>query len=115
MYNVTQYGDGCLIRVEHDLDTITSPSLASAIELAASGTPGRVIVSLERCFYCDASALTVLLRAKLVLGARFSIFVPHENRICRLFEITGLTQRLGLIASISPAGDVSDGSVAAGA
>ncbi len=116
MYSVTQYGDGCLIRVEHDLDIVTSPSLASAIELAASGTTGRVIVSLEACSYCDASALTVFLRVKTALGARFSIFVPRESRVRRLFEITGLLQRLGVVASISPTADaLPGGSIAAGA
>ncbi len=116
MYSVTHFGNGCLIRVEHDVDILTSPSLASAIELAASGTNGPVVVSLEACSYCDASALTVFLRAKAALGARFSIFVPSEHPIRRLFEITGLTQRLGLVASISLTGDVRPGgSVAAGA
>ena len=89
--------------MEHDLDIGTSPSLAAVIELASSENLGRIIVSLESCPFCDASALTVLLRAKNALGSRLSIVVPASHSTRRIFEITGLTARLALCGDLDEA------------
>jgi hypothetical protein len=53
-------------------------------------------VSLDACTYCDASGLSVLLRAKAVLGARLSIVVPARHVTRRIFEITNKVEPLGL-------------------
>jgi anti-anti-sigma factor len=100
VYTITRLGDVCLILVEHDLDLSTSRLLASSIDLAAAGSQGRIVVSLEACTFCDASALTVLIRAKAVLGERLSIFVPPSNLVRRIFEITNLVVWLGLTSTI---------------
>lgn len=53
-------------------------------------------MSLDACTYCDASGLSVLLRAKAVLGARLSIVVPARHVTRRIFEITNKVEPLGL-------------------
>jgi anti-anti-sigma factor len=100
MYTITRQGDVCLILVEHDLDLSTSRLLASSIDLAAADPRGRIVVSLEACTFCDASALNVLIRAKAVLGDRLSIFVPPGNLVRRIFELTNLVVWLGLTSTI---------------
>lgn len=87
-----------IINVERDLDICSSGSLASAIRLASAVADRHLIVSLEDCNFCDASALTVLLGAKASLGARLSIVVPVGRAVRRIFEVTNLTQRLSLCA-----------------
>jgi anti-anti-sigma factor len=92
-----------IINVEHDLDICSSGSLASAIGLASAVADRHIIVSLEDCKFCDASALAVLLGAKASLGARLSIVVPLGRAARRIFEITNLTRRLSLCASLDEA------------
>jgi anti-anti-sigma factor len=103
IFSVRQHGDVRVINVEHDLDICSSGSLASAIRLAGAVADRRLIVSLEDCNFCDASALAVLLGAKAALGARLSIVVPTGRPVRRVFEITNTAQRLSLFANLNEA------------
>jgi len=98
-----QRGEACIIEVERELDVFTSSSLASAIEGAARIGGHHVVVSLEACTYCDASALTVLIRAKKLLGSALSICVSHGHSVRRIFEVTNLAAPLALRASLEEA------------
>ena len=79
MHHVEQRGISTVIHVEHDLDIASAPMLDASIRLAEA-EERRVIVSLERCSYCDANGLTVLLRAKRRNGSNFAIVVPDSSR-----------------------------------
>jgi anti-anti-sigma factor len=96
IFSVTQKRNVSVIQVEDDLDIATSATLASGIEDAIRSMPGRIVVSLESCRYCDASGLRVLLEAKALLGNRLSIVVPPRRSRRLIFEITELVERLDL-------------------
>jgi anti-anti-sigma factor len=104
MHHVEQRGISTVIHVEHDLDIASAPMLDASIRLAEA-EERRVIVSLERCSYCDANGLTVLLRAKRRNGSNFAIVVPDSSRCHRVFEVTGLSRSLSLFPSLERALD----------
>jgi len=107
MHHVEQYGISTVIHVDHDLDIASSPLLEASIRLAEDGKARRIIVSLERCTYCDANGLTVLLRAKKRNGLSFALVVPDGSQCRRVFEVTGLSKCLSLFPSLERALDTS--------
>lgn len=103
MHHVEQRGTSTVIHVDHDLDIASSPLLDASIRLAEGDTDSGIIVSLERCTYCDATGLTVLVRAKKRNGSNLTIVVPDTARCYRAFEITGLSKSLSLSPSLQRA------------
>jgi len=103
VFDVHQVGEATIIDVAEDLDMCTSSALESTINLAALDLSKRVIVSLEKCLYCDASGLNVLVKARKRLGSMLLVVVPRANRIRRIFHITGLEEILSLSASLHDA------------
>jgi anti-sigma B factor antagonist len=100
MYHLEQRGISTVIHVDHDLDIVSAPALDASIRLAETDKERRVIVSLERCAYCDANGLTVLVRAKKRNGPNLTIVVPKSARCYRVFEVTGLSSRLSVFSSL---------------
>ena len=105
MYHALQHGNANIIEVDDELDIALSPALTLAIDAAAQSAEQFVIVSLERCTFCDSTALGVLVKAKKRLGAKFLLVLPPENRINRVFEVTGLRTHLTPCASLQEAVD----------
>lgn len=103
IFSVSQYGEANVIRVHHDLDYSTSASLGAAIRLTAAGSRRHLVVSLEHCRSCDASALRVLLGAKVTMGSRLSVVAPATPSVRLIFEITRLTKHLGLCDDLDEA------------
>lgn len=103
MYFVWQIGDVDVIEVGGDLDAFSSPNLATAIDRCSRFVSRSLVVSLEFCEYCDASGISVLVRAKTRLGDGLRIVVPLENRIRRVFRITRLEESLSLDKSLQSA------------
>jgi anti-anti-sigma factor len=104
MFHVRQTDDACIIEVDRDLDLVSASTLTSAIALADESAAGRtIIVSLEHSPYCDGSGLGVLATAKKLLGARLVIVVPLDNRVRRVFDLTGLSEHLALRSSVRDA------------
>jgi anti-anti-sigma factor len=91
-----------VVRVVGDLDILCCNAFAEALDGAAQG-PGRVIVSLEDCEYCDSSGLLVLIRARKSLGERLVVVVPRDSGLNRLFDITGLSAGLATVVSLDRA------------
>ncbi len=81
----------------------SSALLAAAIQLAVASVQTQIIVSLEACTFCDASALTVLLEAKAALGDRFTIVLPYAHPMRLIFDVTNLTEKLALLGDLEAA------------
>jgi anti-anti-sigma factor len=96
-------GISTVIHVDHDLDITSAPVLDASIRLAEADTDCRIVVSLERCSYCDANGLTVLIRAKKRNGSNFTVVVPDSERCRRVFEITGLSKSLSVFPNLERA------------
>lgn len=103
MYHAWRRGNASIIEVDDELDIASSPLLASAIEMAVQSGDRFIIVSLERCSFCDSTALGVLVKAKERLGAKFLLVIPPGNRVNRVFDVTGLTTHLTPCADLQEA------------
>ena len=108
MYHAWQRGNANVIEVDDELDSTSSSALASAIEIAAQSVDRCTIVSLERCSFCDSTALGVLVKAKKQLGPKFLLIIQPDNRINRGFDVTGLTTHLTPCASLQQALDAAN-------
>jgi anti-anti-sigma factor len=92
-----------LIDVQADLDILSSPALLSAVALAANTSPGRIVVDLSACRYCDSSGLGALMKAKKRLGERLAIVGPSRREGRRIFDVVSLSEALPLYATLEEA------------
>ncbi len=104
MFEVERRGDACIVHVDEDLDIACKERLGASVE-AAEGvdSPRLIVVSLERCAYCDSSGLAELLKAYKRLRQRLVVVVPSGSQCRRIFEITGLNAILQISPSIDSA------------
>lgn len=103
MFEVSSVGDASLIRVESDIDILSAPALEAAIRLAEVANSPRIVVSLERCHYCDSTGLAVFVRSHNRLGHRFALVVKPEQQMRKIFAITGLLDVLAVCATLDGA------------
>jgi anti-anti-sigma factor len=107
MQLVQQVGDALVIHVNDHLDIVSARSLASTIQLA-DGVQ-RIVVSLERCGFCDSAGLSVLVRAHKRHGTRFFVVLSEEAPCRRSFSVTGLSTLLQMVPTVQRALDVQLG------
>lgn len=103
MFNIERNGDRTILAVWTDLDIRTYASFDGVLRAAAATTEGRIIVSLERCQYCDSKGLDVLLRAAKTLGSRLTVVVPPDNVSRRVFEVCRIPQLMSVVGSMREA------------
>jgi len=103
MFEVERRGDASIIHVDDDLDIASKDHLSDALARAEQAAAPRVIVSLERCLYCDSSGLAELIRAHKRLGTALIVVVPPASQCRRIFEIAGLVTILRVYPSIDAA------------
>ena len=78
-----------LIHVYGDVDLSNSADMERAINMPRAVDRG-VVVDLGNCNYMDSTGLSVLVRAKKMLGAQLKILKPENGNVSRLFELSGL-------------------------
>jgi stage II sporulation protein AA (anti-sigma F factor antagonist) len=105
--------DALVLSVRGDVDSVTAPRLALAIELAHERTR-RVVVDLGRVTFLDSSGINALLVAKRELAGRRRplelVVIAPEGPVRRVLEITQLTGPLGVVGSLADALAESRGS-----
>ena len=98
-------GGALRVGVCGELDIDTAPQLKEALENAAAGGNGRVIVDLSECLFVDSSGLAAILhgaRDAQSNGGGFSVVCSRPN-ILRLFELTTLNLSLPIYDSVPQA------------
>ncbi len=104
-FEVRATGDAFVVEIDDELDAMTvgllEGAIADAERRAAAG--GRVVVSLERCGYCDSSSISVILRAWRRLPERFFVVVPPLGQCRRIFEITSIAQQSFVVDDMAEA------------
>jgi anti-sigma B factor antagonist len=93
-----------VLRLEGELDVATATDLDRDLAAFSPGEANGVVVDLSRTSYVDSKGLMVLLKAAVRLDGRLAV-VSTRERITRLFEMTGLTERLRLCKSLPEAVD----------
>ncbi|GAC1307962.1 MAG: hypothetical protein NVSMB19_20960 [Vulcanimicrobiaceae bacterium] len=103
MFETERREGACIVHVVDDLDIVSKDRLAEVLAAAERLHDPILVVSLERCSYCDSTGLAELLKVQRRLGARFAVVVPLGSQCRRIFEIAGLTSVIRVCSSIDAA------------
>ncbi len=103
MFNIVRNGDTTILSVWENLDIGSQAAFDGVLQAVTAGARGRIIVSLERCYYCDSKGLGVLLRHSRRLGPRLTVVVPPDNASRRIFEVCRIPELMSVRASLREA------------
>jgi len=102
-YDIQTQESTTIVTVVGDLDLSSSGMFAIVADLSTQPLE-RLIISLERCTYCDSSALTMLVRAhRMMQSGTVLVVLPEMSPCRRVFEITGLTKLLRVVPTLDSA------------
>jgi len=90
-----------VLEVRGEIDMATAPEVERTLEVVADPIR-RVVVDLTAVTFLDSSALNVLVKSQRDLAHReieFRVVSPDDQAIRRVFEITHLTEALGVVAT----------------
>ena len=89
------------LAIEGEVDVSTAPSLEPALDEAIRETEGAFVIDLSDLEFLDSSGLSVLLRARALLGRdeRGLAVICPPGTVRRLFEIAGVRDLLFLFDS----------------
>ena len=94
-----------VIEVGGEVDVYTAPKLREAVVEAVDAGQVRLIIDVQQVEFLDSTGLGVLVGAlKRVRGADGSLdIVCSQERLLKIFEITGLDKVFGLHDSVEAA------------
>lgn len=94
-----------VIEIGGEIDVYTAPRLRESIVAAVEAGRNRLIIDVQQVQFLDSTGLGVLVGAlKRVRGEDGSLdIVCTQERILKIFEITGLDKVFGLHASVEDA------------
>lgn len=94
-----------IIEIGGEIDVYTAPRLREAIVAAIEEGRHRLIIDVQKVNFLDSTGLGVLVGAlKRVRGDGGSLdIVCTQERILKIFEITGLDKVFGLHATVDEA------------
>ena len=98
-------GDVEIIEVGGEIDVYTAPRLREAIVAAVDAGHTRLVIDVRKVDFLDSTGLGVLVGAlKRVRADGGSLdIVCTQERILKIFEITGLDKVFGLHATVEEA------------
>ena len=103
--DVTERDGVAVLAVHGEVDVSTAPRLRQQLVELASGGHDRAVVDLEAVDFLDSTGLGVLvsgLKRFRTLGGDL-LLVCTQQRILKVFEITGLTRVFGIHDSVDAA------------
>ena len=108
-YSLRYYDDDhvCVMKLTGEFDISNAAEVETLIVAAAEGAKP-LVVDFSATGYIDSTVLSVLLRQWRRVGDRhLQIVVPRTSHIRRIFEITGLHQRLHISDTLEDAKSVT--------
>jgi len=102
MLSVSALSDVPIAYIDEDVDIASAPSLRGLLRAASEGHDG-LVVSFERCRYCDVSGIGILLEFQRKFGARFAVVVTREAPFRRVLNALGLLNTLDVFESVESA------------
>jgi anti-sigma B factor antagonist len=102
---LTEHSDALIVDVSGEIDLATAPELTRALASVPDTVP-RVVVNLSEVSFLDSSALNVLVHSRRRLDEQkivFRVVGPADRFVRRVFEITHLTELLGVVGSLEEA------------
>lgn len=90
-----------VLRPSGELDVLTVPKLASALDQAVRHETGQVVVDLRDVEFIDSAGLHVLLNAqrRLTRNGRRLAVVCESGQVRRVIELARLTETFHVVAS----------------
>jgi anti-sigma B factor antagonist len=103
-------GSVTVLTVEGEVDIATAPKLREKLVELAAGGATRVVVNLEKVEFLDSTGLGVLVGGlKRVRAHEGSLrLVCTQERILKIFRITGLTKVFPIHSSVDEAVAATD-------
>ena len=102
---VSEQGDWSVVEVGGEIDVATAPRLREQLITLVNAQRYRIVVSLEAVDFIDSTGLGVLisgLKRVRTHGGEFAL-VCTEQRILKVFEITGLLAVFNVYPTIDEA------------
>ena len=89
------------IALAGEIDIAVAPQVSAALDEGARTTDGAFVVDLCDVEFLDSSGVTVLVRARAVLGRddRELVVICPPGPVRRIFEVAGIVDLLALYAS----------------
>jgi anti-sigma B factor antagonist len=90
-----------LLEVDGELDLASAPQLCARLDAARAQRVRRLVVDLTRLGFCDSTGLRALMGASAEIrvdGGRFALVCPQDGPVARLFEVTGMRERMPVYA-----------------
>lgn len=97
-----------VLRLSGELDIATAPQLDARLARVLAERPGPVVIDLTQLSFLDSTGLACFLKASVQAPDRIAIASPRE-RITRLFQATGLAERLRVRNSLAEAVSAAQG------
>ena len=90
---------GAVLSASGELDIATSPELRASIDAAFAAGINRLVIDLDELAFLDSVAVAVLLHARRQLGegGRMAVVVGPDSYARLIFEVAGLSHRLGVL------------------
>lgn len=104
---VREQGDTTTIELHGEWDLAGLPSIRQALSGALAGVPDCVVLDLSRLGFIDSSGLhaTIELADRSAAQNTRLVIIPGPSPVQRMFEITGLLERLPFIDARPGSGD----------
>jgi anti-sigma B factor antagonist len=112
--SMTERDDVVIMTVSGEVDVYTAPQLRSALEERVAAEQIKIVIDLQGVGFLDSTGLGVLvgrLKALRKIGGSLRV-VCTDERILRLFAITGLDQVLPIHDTVDEALESVDDDVA---
>ena len=103
-------GDRTVVTVGGEIDVYTAPLLREVLDKQVAAGRTELVVDLEKVTFMDSTGLGVLVgRLKLVRGQNGTLrIVSAQDRILKVFKITGLDKVFHIYASVDEAAAASN-------
>ena len=91
-----------VVFVGNEVDVANAETVRRYLDEAV-GAQKTFVLSLERCRYIDSTGLRPIIALAARVGSGFFVVVPRETHIRRIFEITGLHEKMNVCATLDEA------------
>ncbi|MDE3724409.1 STAS domain-containing protein [Nocardiopsis sp. N85] len=105
--SIRREDDVVVVTPAGEMDAVTSPALAKALDAILSHPPHGVVVDLTKVGFCDSRCIGVLVsayRQARDLGVGLVVAEP-QRQVMRLFMIAGIDQVIPIIETVGGAVD----------
>jgi anti-sigma B factor antagonist len=102
LIDVRRDGDDAILAVTGEIDMATGPILWSRIQQALDDGMARVVLDLAGTTFMDSTGVGIVLRTSAVYGAASIVIRSPQERVRRLFELTGLDRHVAIVQEDRP-------------